>query len=520
MRGRMSLAGAGLVLLVVLMAHPEAAPVRTAATTSSTVTAVADTYVDSSSAGTGHGSSTVLRVGTTPTQDSLVRFNVPAGTVTAATLRIHNNGGATGGVQAHTAGAFTEATTYNTRPSIAATAIAYSGPYSANANVTIDVTSAVKGGQAVSLGLITTGSESDFSSREGSTPPQLVVVFSAVPTPTPTPTPRPTATPTPTPPPSTGLRVAGNTLMYNGSAFVPIGFNMIGLLTPPGCNNGGGKSAHLHLDQAEMNAAKAWHANTLRFQISQSGLVGSQSATYLNEIRAGVTLIHNNGFVIILSMQDQSIGCGPAHPLPTSQTTAAWRVLAPVFANVPYVMYEMFNEPQNDTTAAAWAQWKNGGSSPEPNQGSASVGHQSLVTTIRGTGANNVLLADGGRFAERLMGIPMLADTSSGKGIAYAVHPYYFTPGQSFWDQQYGYLTATVPVIATEWNYHDVDCGTNQESMTPAFFAYLKAHHIGMTAHAFDVPGILTTGWTYAPTQCGTANGGPGKVLQNWYAAH
>jgi hypothetical protein len=65
-----------------------------------------------------------------------------------------------------------------------------------------------------------------------------------------------------------------------------------------------------------------------------------------------------------------------------------------------------------------------------------------------------VLVADGANAAGQLQGIPLLTDPLG--QVAYAVHPYYFKVSNvatlatdtASWDQRFGYLAATAPVIA------------------------------------------------------------------------
>lgn len=324
---------------------------------------------------------------------------------------------------------------------------------------------------------------------------------------------------------TTGMSVSGNHLLKDGEPFRPRGFNMIGVLTPAWCSNGGGVTARNHFGSAELQTAiDTWHATTVRFQVSQRGLgdsslTATQISDYLTEVKNDVALANSLGLVVILSMQDQSIGCGNVHPLPSAQTVAAWRTLVPAFANSPYVVFELFNEPQNDTSDAQWQQWKSGGTSPLANLGDAAVGHQTLVNDIRGMGADNVLLADAARLGEHLDNVTnyLLADSGSGKGIAYAIHPYYYAPGSSYWQSSWGYLAPSHALIATEWNYKADDCGGKQQSLAPSFLAYLEQNGIGMTGHAFDAMNTLVADWSYTPTQCGTSVGGAGHDLLNWY---
>ena len=214
-------------------------------------------------------------------------------------------------------------------------------------------------------------------------------------------------------------------------------------------------------------------------------------------------------------MQVQSIGCGPAHPLPSDLTARAWTALAPALMDDPYVMFELFNEPAPSNTEAGWLQWRDGGAGPSTNLGDDPVGHQALVGLIRGLGARNVLIADGLNKAGRLSGLLPLND-SNGE-LMYAVHPYFMSTGQSWWDQQYGFLTDTTPVIATEWNFSS--CTESNISLASQLLPYLEEHDIGLMAHAFDVANNTVTGdWTWTPTECGTSQGGSGRLTKDYFA--
>lgn len=318
-----------------------------------------------------------------------------------------------------------------------------------------------------------------------------------------------------------GVRVSGGELDKDGYPFEPRGFNAIGLLTPSWCATTSGQAAATHFGQAELDAAKAWNANTLRFQVSQRGLAdpavsAADRAAYLQHVVDGVRLARADGFVVVVSMQDQSLGCGPAHPLPSSLTTAAWQVLAPQLMDDPDVLLELFNEPAITNTSAGWAQWRDGGVGPTDNLGDVPVGHQTLVDQLRAMGVRNVLVADGLNKAGRLAGVPLLRDDLG--QVAYGIHPYVFTAGQSWWDQQWGFLTSA-PVLATEWNYLASACSTTAPTVAVDLLAYLHAHHIGLLAHALDYPGAtMTSGWTWSPTACGTTEGGSGQTTEDYFA--
>jgi hypothetical protein len=317
------------------------------------------------------------------------------------------------------------------------------------------------------------------------------------------------------------IGVSGNRLTRGAEPFLPRGFNMIGLLTPEWCDRPAGIAAREHFGQQEMDAARAWHANTLRFQVSQRGLADptipeADRNAYLARVVEGVTLARENGFVVIVSMQDQSIGCGDVHPMPSAETVDAWSVVAPPFLDDPQVMFELFNEPRNDATTAGWTQWLDGGSFPNPNLGDPAVGHQALVVHLRTMRSTNVLIADAARLGGQTVGMPRLDDPAG--RIAYAIHPYAFEPGPRWWERQYGPPAADVPVLATEWNYRADDCGGARERLAPDLLDYLRRHGIGVLGHAFDHLGHTVADWAWTPTACGTARGGSGRVLQTFFA--
>jgi cellulase (glycosyl hydrolase family 5) len=289
------------------------------------------------------------------------------------------------------------------------------------------------------------------------------------------------------------------------------GLTLVGAVAPAWCSKrdptGPAAVAAAHLTAAEMATYKnTWHVNLIRFQVSQPGLAtvtSGQISAYLTQIKSAVAKAEAEGFGVILSMQDQSIACGNADPLPSVDTVTAWDNLAPVFASDPNVMYEIFNEPTNTTSTAAWNQWKWDSCTPIPcpsswPPGQTWIGHQRLIDDIRALGAPNVVLVDGALHASTFTNVPLLHDVSPGKGIVYAVHPYgVHTPATE--QPLYGtWLTSQVPVLATEWNYQQCKLGPTPE------MAWWKSLHIGLTGWSGDIPGTIINTWKYDPTSCST----------------
>jgi endoglucanase len=297
-----------------------------------------------------------------------------------------------------------------------------------------------------------------------------------------------------------GFKVSRSKLDRNGEAFLGKGFTLVGAVDPKWCHDQQGQVAATHLKPKEMKAAQQWHANLIRYQVSQPGLSNpnlsaQQIAAYVSQIKSAVSLAQDAGFGVILSMQDQKIACGKTDPLPSTATVTAWHNLAPVFASSPDVMFELFNEPHNGTSPEDWQQWKSGGCKPI---GFCSVGFQRLIDDIRAWKVPNVLLADGAQHARTFASVPLLHDTTAGRGIVYAVHPY-GVHSIAAEEPLFGYLTPKVPVLVTEWNYQS--CRHNPT----AELKWLRSIGVGMTGWAFDVTGSLITGWNYQPTSCSTS---------------
>lgn len=309
-----------------------------------------------------------------------------------------------------------------------------------------------------------------------------------------------------------GVTVAANLLLRDGQPWVPKGLSMIGSLT-----EGSAVGAYAHWGVAELAAATAFGADAMRLQVAQPYLdpqSAKYSAAYLPRLENMVQLARARGVAVVLSMQDQALAGGNADPLPSASTLRAWQALAPVFAGDPDVLYELFNEPQNQPTSAGWSAWKDGTS--------GAPGHQQLLTTLRSAGIRNVVIVDGALHAEVLTGVPMLADPL-GK-VVYAVHPYYLdsiNTDPNAWDLRFGNLARTVPVVVSEWDAYSGSsfCEADAPTRVPQFLAYAKQHRLGVFGWSFDLPGTLVKDFTWAPTtldgyQCGVPGDGAGALLK------
>ena len=157
-----------------------------------TIIADADARVRQSSPDTNHGNARTLQVGKASDGDieSFIRFTVTgvSGTVQSARLRLYvtTNGTRNGPAVYSTGTSWTETEiTWNTRPVRTSNAVDNKDNISAGTWVEYDVTSLVTGNGTFSLVLAADSNDAvNFSSRQGSQPPELVIMFADGPTPT------------------------------------------------------------------------------------------------------------------------------------------------------------------------------------------------------------------------------------------------------------------------------------------------------------------------------------------------
>jgi endoglucanase len=122
---------------------------------------------------------------------------------------------------------------------------------------------------------------------------------------------------------------------------------------------------------------------------------------------------------------------------------------------------------------------------------------------VRGSGADNIVIAGGLIWAETFSGV--LPYVLTGTNVVYNVHTYNHgaaTPPAGGWaggwDTNFGFLTASYPVISTEFG--SFDCSSEFVSQ---LIAYFDAHQIGWTSWGWYVGGCtfpsIISSWDGAP---------------------
>ena len=263
-------------------AGPSPTPTQTStpsSETSLTFTPIADAYIQSANPTTNYGSDTTLQTDARPQKDFLMKFEVSGingASVTSAILRLYNTNGSNQGGNSYRVGDDTwqEGTvTWNTAPSADPTLLDSLGGVSPGNFYELDLSSLVQGDGVYSLLVSSTSNNgADYSSREGTQPPQLTVTFGGEPASTPTPTASQTPTDTPTP------TATATVTATSGPSPTPT--NTATSTPTPTATNTPGSSDLIFADGFESGDLSAWSSSSTDLGdlsvSSAAALVGSQ----------------------------------------------------------------------------------------------------------------------------------------------------------------------------------------------------------------------------------------------------
>jgi len=327
------------------------------------------------------------------------------------------------------------------------------------------------------------------------------------------------------------LRVSGKNIVRASDScqWRLVGVNICGLewdSTGMGPPNGSGGN----ISQSVSYAISNWKSNCVRIPLNQDfwfGYRGANQTTYRGFVDNAVSTASNLNAYVELDLHWSGTGSwGTAtgqQNMFDNNATQFWQDVATRYANNPAVIFNIYNEPHD----VSWSVWRNGGSAGSFN----TPGHQSIVNTIRGTGANNIIVAGGLAWAYDMTGIASnaLTDTGSGYGIAYEAHIY---PNKSDntstgWNSNVSVaVNAGYCVIigefgpATDGSQDNGGCtpfetnlinwinnasGSNN-SANYVYSAYAWCWHTGATPR-------LISDWSFNPTSC------HGSTVKNWLAA-
>lgn len=223
----------------------------------------------------------------------------------------------------------------------------------------------------------------------------------------------------------------------------------------------------------QADATRGWNSRVVRLQITTAKVI-DPAISFATNIDPYVQQAIAKGLYIIVDLHLVSdYGSGG---VAQSYVMNFWNYVAPKYANVPNVIFEVFNEPINPDN---WTTWKSY--------------IQPVITSIRSVAPNNLILVGGPQWSTRVNSAA--ANPLTGGNLVYVYHLY---PNQGAatttnLNSKFGNASQTIPVMLTEfgWNTdslytNNVTKGTTTAWGTP-FRQYIDAHpQISWTSYIFD----------------------------------
>ena len=275
-----------------------------------------------------------------------------------------------------------------------------------------------------------------------------------------------------------------------------------------------------HILRVAETAIDDWKSNIIRLPVKDDFWFGKgkgqkdDGAAYRDTVDAAITIAANRGAYVLLDLH--------RFRAPNADHVAFWKDAATKYKNHPAVIFDMFNEPHG----ISWEIWRNGGFVEEKKKaadedaflseadkkkninGFESPGMQKLLTTIRETGAKNIVVAGGLDWAFDLSGVTngFALEDKDGNGIMYSTHIY---PWKRGWNTKVVPAAEKYPIIVGE-----VGCDIKKMSFIPAaaqedpytwapeMLGFIQKYKLNWTAFSFHPAAtpVIISDWKFTPT--------------------
>jgi hypothetical protein len=320
--------------------------------------------------------------------------------------------------------------------------------------------------------------------------------------------------------PLAALHVSGNQIVdTTGSAVRLLGVNRDG--TEYACSQGWGIFDGPS-DQASVAAIAAWHTNAVRVTVNEQCWLGINGvkpalggASYQKALTDYVGLLNANGLYAVLDLQMSGPGASLAtagQEMPDADHTPAfWNSVATALKSSTGVIYNVFNEPHrsaSNPTQADWDCWRDGCAMTTMQTSSGPVayswqtaGMQTLVDSIRRTGATQPILLDGMAWAADLSRWIAEKPNDPANNLVAGYHIYNFSCADATCAQAHVYPNAdTVPVLIGEIGQNDCS-----HAFIDQLMPWADSHRLGYLGWAWDAwPGGCGPGPTLISDYTGT----------------
>ncbi len=282
---------------------------------------------------------------------------------------------------------------------------------------------------------------------------------------------------------------------------------------------------------ASIRAMKQYGINAVRVPLNEACWNGESyvkhsmaGAPYRAAVTAYVNRLTANGMNAIVDLHwtdGQYMGLASAcasatatcqKPMPDAAGAVPfWKSTAQAFKGNDAVIFDLFNEPYpdqaNHNIAAGWRCWLHGGGDCAGFSYNV-AGMQTLVSAVRSTGANNVIMLGGLTWSNDLSQWLSHEPADPAHNLAASWHSYNFNACSTTacWNKQIAPVIAKVPLIAGEIGENDC-AGSYVDRLT----SWMDAHSASYLAWTWNSdfncasgPGLITS-YNGQPTGFGAA---------------
>ena len=362
-----------------------------------------------------------------------------------------------------------------------------------------------------------------------------------------------------------GLHVDGNHFVDQGMTVRLLGVDHSGTETT--CRGWNGETAFVEgpADPSFTAGLKSWHINAVRVPLNEDcwlGINGIPAAmggrNYQQGIAGYVQMMRAASLYVIVDLHMNSVGDVTAGGTNISDQQAMadqahsldfWKSVASTFKGDQGVVFDLYNEPAindgsrtstpcDETTsqgAACWQCWLKGCSlqtdvTDARKSGPTlktvtwmTAGMQAMVDAVRGTGAQNVLMAGGWNYASVLDQWVKYKPIDPLNNLAASFHTYSGVNNCSdsdsaclngWWNTQLGGIVqGSYPIITGEFGEYG---GCNSESgFMNSWFAFADPKGLSYTAWTWDTWGDCTAGPNLIKDYGGTPNGASAQAYHD-----
>ena len=271
--------------------------------------------------------------------------------------------------------------------------------------------------------------------------------------------------------------------------------------------------------RSTVTAIEGWKGNVIRLPVKEEYWFGRKGQTdggqsYRDVVDQVIMLAANRGAYVVLDLH--------RYRAPRKEYLEFWTDAATRYKNHPAVLFDLMNEPHGIT----WEIWRDGGFVEEKKKngdedafltpeeklnnkhGFQSPGMQTMLDTVRTTGAKNIVVAGGLDYAYDLSGVVngfALVD-KSGNGIMYASHVY---PWKKSWQKKLLDAAARYPILlgevgadANKMKFIPANQQEDAVTWVPEMLGLIQKYKLNWTAWSFHPkasPRMLLD-WNYTPT--------------------